>query len=124
MLDRQDVIRENIRFARSQLGLKISELAAVTGVGVSTITNFENGHLKKISDRIAALIANGLNLSVLDLEDISLKDRYRANAARPTATEDDPLTAEFKKMLLKMDDRQRKQTLDYMKFQIWLRDNE
>ena len=117
-----------MKLIRTRLGMTVLQFAKAVNVGSSTIGNFETGGLETISDRTISRIALGVGLTFEDLTDPTLKDRYRPSAPNaPKANEpakEDSLTAEFKKMLLKMDDRQRKRTLDYMKFQIWLRDNE
>lgn len=123
-----EIVRANVKLIRTRLGMTVLQFAKAVNVGSSTIGNFETGGLESISERTISRIALGVGLTFEDLTDPALKDRYRPSVPNaPKANEnakEDSLTAEFKKMLSKMDDRQRKRTLDYMKFQIWLRDNE
>lgn len=119
-----EIVRANVKLVRTRLGMTVLQFAKAVNVGSSTIGNFETGGLESISDRTISRIALGVGLTFEDLTDPALKDRYRPSTPKTSEpAKDDPLTAEFKKMLSKMNERQLKNTLNFMRFQIWSREN-
>ena len=70
-------MKEAIRRARKESGLTYDELSALSGVGVSTLSNWENGYSTP-TVYSAALVADALGISIDRL--IGHKTQYRPNA--------------------------------------------
>lgn len=121
MLDRQDTLRENLRFVRGRLGMSQTELAKIAEVGVSTVANFENGHLPRMADKTLSRLAIALGLSIEELNDPALKGRYRPPIKK--APEPPPSRAEFAQMLSIMHDDDVEETVKHMRYLIWKRNH-
>jgi transcriptional regulator with XRE-family HTH domain len=84
--ERQDTLRDNIRYARMKLGLQVKDLAKIAGVGKTTISNFEASG-NKLGEMALFKIAGALGVEPEDLEDPGFRLRFQpAGAAEPDPT--------------------------------------
>lgn len=84
--ERQDTLRDNIRYARMKLGLQVKDLADAAGVGKTTIGNFESGG-KNIGEMALFKIAGALGVEPEDLNDPGFRLRFQpAGVVKPEPT--------------------------------------
>lgn len=116
LLERQDTLRDNIRYARMKLGWQVKDLALAAGVGKTTISNFEAGG-KKLGDMALFKIAKALRVEPDSLKDPSFRLRFQpTGTVKPEPTPvPEPKFEDFVQLLKQMTPAQRDAIIEVMR---------
>ena len=116
LLDRQDTLRANVRYARMRLGLDFDELGAKVGLKGKSLSNFESSSTK-LSALAINRVANALGVTPEDLNDPGFRLRFQAaSTVKPEPTPaPEPKFEDFVQLLRQMTPAQRDAIIEVMR---------